>query len=390
MPEANSSTRAVAYWRMSTTDQERSIPRQRAEMLPKCQLADVEVVKEFQDAAKSGGSMKKRDSFLDMLAFCQARANGPEPIDLIVCHDTSRFSRATSIKTARYIDEFQDIGVHRVFTWERWFDFRKEEDRAIFLLQQDFTNNRYLRDHSLRVLEGKHKAAVAGYYIGGPVPYGFDRLVLNERGEVMERIPRKARPRLRKEKHWHEVLVPIEADDPDPGRQLERQTAVWLFKTFVGQHVSLRRLARDLNDRAVPGPGSGYTGQKQNPGDRLWTNQTVRDILSRPVYHGVYQVGGRACGEHHRIVNGVVTPVCPGTRPTPSEKLILTPLEHGGLIDATLWQAAQQKLASRRRDRTQARTGKYLLPSGILHCGHCGGRMYGTTMRPKRGDKVYV
>ena len=146
--------RGVLYLRMSSAPQEKSIAQQRAEMSPRCTLEGVEVVHEFRDEAKSGGGMKKRNAFLDMVTFCQAEHDAGRPVHAIVCYDTSRFSRATSIKTARYIDELMDAGVYRLLTAERWFDFRKEEDRAIFNIQQDFTNNRYLRDLSQRILRG--------------------------------------------------------------------------------------------------------------------------------------------------------------------------------------------------------------------------------------------
>src|SRR5262249_38684692 len=127
--------KAVAYWRMSSSPQEKSIPQQRAEMLPRAKLAGLQVVRDFEDEAISGGGMSKRDSFRDLVRFCQAEAKQGRTVEAIVCFDTSRFSRATSIETAHYVWELQQAGTHRVFTWERWFDFRKEEDRAIFLLQ---------------------------------------------------------------------------------------------------------------------------------------------------------------------------------------------------------------------------------------------------------------
>src|SRR5262245_39695285 len=99
---------AVAYWRMSSSPQERSIVQQRAEMLPKAKLAGLAVEAEYQDDAKSGGTMKKREAFLDMLRFCQERHAAGQPIGAIICYDPSRFSRATSTKTARYVDEFMD------------------------------------------------------------------------------------------------------------------------------------------------------------------------------------------------------------------------------------------------------------------------------------------
>jgi DNA invertase Pin-like site-specific DNA recombinase len=173
---------AVTYWRMSSSPQEKSIPPQRAEMLPKCKLADVEIVKEFEDRAKSGGGMKKCDDFLDMLHFCQERHAAGQSIGAVVCYNPSRFSRADSNETAAYIWEFRKVGVNLLFTWERWFDFRKEDDRTVFNIQQDFTNNRFLRDLSAGVLRGKKTVAVAGFFTGGMVPYGFDRVLLDEHG----------------------------------------------------------------------------------------------------------------------------------------------------------------------------------------------------------------
>src|SRR5262245_60427440 len=148
-------TRAVAYWRMSSSPQEKSIPQQRGEMLPRCQLERIELVGEFKDEAKSGGGMKKRDAFQAMLRFCQDRHKAGAPVDVVVCYDPARFSRADSNETSAYIWEFRQAGVNRLLTWERWYDFRKEEDRAIFNIQQDFTSNRYLRNLSAAVLRGK-------------------------------------------------------------------------------------------------------------------------------------------------------------------------------------------------------------------------------------------
>jgi hypothetical protein len=51
--------------------------------------------------------------------------------------------------------------------------------------------------------------------------------------------------------------------------------------------------------------------------------------------------------------------------------------------------AGAGEAAERKREGLHPRTGGYVVPAGILHCGHCGGRMYGCTMRPRRGKKVY-
>jgi DNA invertase Pin-like site-specific DNA recombinase len=369
---------AVGYWRISSSPQEKSIPQQKAEMLPRAKLAGLEVVREFQDEGISGGGMRQRDAFLDMLRYCQEQAKAGRPIAAIVCYNASRLSRADSNETAHYIWDFRQAGVNRLLTWERWYDFRKEQDRTVFNIEQEFTNHRFLRDLSAGVLRGKKDAAVAGYFTGGAVPYGFDRLLLDGQGCEVARIRRGEKVFLRKQ-GCREVLAPIPEDDPDPARQLERQTAVWLFQTFGTLNVSYRGLAEQLNRRGVPGPGG-----------KGWTPQAVRRILTNSVYAGVARLGETAKGRFHRLIGQQITAVEPGARKTvQADGLIIADLEHGGLIDQAAWQRVREKARQRARLGVKPRTGGYVLPGGILHCGHCGGPMYGCTMRPRRGDRVY-
>src|SRR5262249_54364322 len=117
-------------------------------------------------------------------------------------------------------------------------------------------------------------------------------------------------------------------------------------------------------------------------------------ILTRPVYAGVARTGDAGRGSYHRLVKGEITPVEPGAKSTNGQPdPILAPLEHGGLVSRDLWDRVQVKAQARAkacllsgRHRTLARTSAYVIPSGILHCGHCGGRMYGCMMRPRRPD----
>jgi DNA invertase Pin-like site-specific DNA recombinase len=403
--DRNSRTiRAVAYWRMSSSPQEKSIPQQRAEMLPRARLAGVEIVAEFKDEAVSGGGMKKRDAFREMVRFCEERRRAGEPVEAVVCYHTNRFSRADSNETGAYIWQLRQAGVNRLLTWERWYDFRKEEDRAIFNLSQDFTNNKFLRDLSAAVLRGRKDAALAGFFAGGSAPYGFDRVLLDERGEArgtFRRGERFLRPR-----GWHVVLAPIPEDDPDPDRQLQRQTVLWLFDTFHRETVSYRWLAEQLNLRQVPGSGSGYRvavkdqdGNKRFlPRDRptKWTVRAVADILKNPAYRGVYRFGAVAAGKYHRLAPGdqaggmEIVAAEPGAgKAANADGLIFTPMECGGYVGPEVWEAVQKKVAERARLGLKPRRGGYTLPGGILYCGHCGHRMYGCTMRPRSGGKVY-
>jgi DNA invertase Pin-like site-specific DNA recombinase len=378
--------RAVAYYRMSTKEQDKSIPQQKAEMEPRCRLEGVAIVHTFEDEGISGGGMKKRDAFLEMLAFCQERYAQGEPLEAIVCWDTSRFSRATSIKTARYIDEFQEAGVHRLFTWEKWIDFRKEEDRAIFLLNQDFKNHGFAKDHSARTLRGKRTAALAGFFTGSPVPYAFGRILLDEKNQEVARIPRGESIKFKK-KGWHTELAPVPADDPDPARQLERQTVVWLYQTFDSTSVSFRSLATRLNERGVPSPGE-LSRTKGKPG---WSGQAVRRILTDPIYRGLDYFGETAHGQYHRLDKGELKKVDLNLPVVvkAQEEWIPVPLKSEAIVGRELWERVQRKIAERRVRKGFPRAGGYVLSQGILHCGQCGQRMHGTTFTDRSGRKTY-
>jgi DNA invertase Pin-like site-specific DNA recombinase len=377
---------AVAYWRMSSNPQEQSIPQQRAEMLAKAKLAGLDIVREFQDEGKSGGKMTKRDEFLDMLRFCEERHAQHKPIAAIVCYDTARFSRATSTKTSRYIDEFMDAGVYRLFTATRWFDFHKEEDRLVFNIEQDFTNHKYLKDHARRVRRGKAANHLAGFYNGGPVPYAFDRMLLDEGGREVQRFKRGEKIGF-KQKNWNTVLVPIPADDDDPARRLERETAHWLYEQYNERPISFRGLAHELNEKGVLGPGS-FT--KKNPGATKWNYKTIRWILTNPLYAGTYRYGALASGEYYREMNGQLCEVLPNAKPEFNPNPATVAAECG-FIDRALWERVQQKIERRKRNKELVRRKDHYALAGLLKCGFCGGPMHGHVLRcPRPEGGIYT
>jgi site-specific DNA recombinase len=343
---------------MSSTQQDKSIPQQRAEMQPRCRLEGVEVVREFVDSGISGGGMRKRDDFQAMLTFCQKQQDAGTPIAVIACYDTSRFSRADSNETAAYIWQFRQAGTNRLLTRERWYDFRKAEDRTMFNIGQDFGNNDFLKKLSANVLRGRKNAAAAGYFSGGSIPYGFQTCDAED--------DRK-------------LLVPFPDDDPDPAHQQARQTLLWLFSTFAEKTVSYRWLAEQLNTRGVPSPRGG-----------VWNVPGIKRILTNPVYAGTQRFGAVGAGQYHRFRAGESVAVEPDLpRVQNGDGALLVPLEAGGYITRQLWDTVQERTRERFSNKMKPRAGHYVLPGGILHCGHCGGRMYGATTTQRRGEKSY-
>jgi DNA invertase Pin-like site-specific DNA recombinase len=91
---ATRSIPAVAYYRMSTTSQEASVPEQRAWAERAARANGVELVKEFQDDGIPGSEIGRRSGLMDLLAYCEARAD-TAPVAAVVVWDADRLSRPT-------------------------------------------------------------------------------------------------------------------------------------------------------------------------------------------------------------------------------------------------------------------------------------------------------
>jgi DNA invertase Pin-like site-specific DNA recombinase len=366
----------VVYYRMSTDDQDESIPQQQGVMRPACKLEGIDLLREFEDHGISGGGMQKRDAFLEMLAYCQARHREGKPVGAIVCWDTKRFSRANSIKTARYIDEFMDAGVFRLFTRsDGWIDFRREEHRVLFNLRQDISNHRYLRDLSRDVCRGKLAAYAANYFNGGFAPYGFDLLLVNEAGEPVERIRRGHKVSFKK-RGWHVALIPSE--DPEP-----LEVVRWLLHEYAYTETSFNALAKALNRKGIPAPGN-YT--PKNEGKLGWCTSQVQRVLTNPHYVGDYRYGYRTRGAYNRMDGGEFkeAQVTAGRRLNHAAPVNRE--AHPGIIDRATWEAVQRKIEARRQNRQKTRANGFALSGGLLRCGHCGAKMQGE--RRLRGRRV--
>jgi DNA invertase Pin-like site-specific DNA recombinase len=392
----------VGYWRFSDPLNGNTIPQQQNAMKPRCRVEGVHIVRDFF-GPEEGVSAKdmQRDEIDEMLAYCQqenrARARKGEPIiEAIVVFHHDRFSRAGSWETGKYLLEFGQAGVHKMLTHDKWYDFRKKEDRAIFNLEQDFANQEYLRHHAARVLRGKNEHARAGHCVGGPTNYGFDRLLVDDKGSVVRRIPRGSRVPF-KDKGWRVELAPIPADDPDPDRLQERETVAYLYRTFADNHISLGGLAVLLNERKIPGPGRYVRRKQGRKTPPTWRYEHVRDILKNPMYCGLRRWGGEAEGDFYRLIDGEVTPCTEKGLPRVINKeVVLVPLRQGGIVDQPLWERVQEKLA---RESSSGRYGGrlcrgqgFILSGGLCYCGHCGARLSGVTQRVQKtgSDKVYV
>jgi DNA invertase Pin-like site-specific DNA recombinase len=364
--------RAVAYYRMSTDQQEASIPRQRESVQSYAKVNGFEIIREYQDVGISGDATEQRAGFLQM------REDGSRSdFEAILCWDKDRFGRFDSIDQGYWVKPLRDAGVRLVTVAQGPIDWNSFAGRIVDTALAE-SKHEFLRSLSRNTTAGKIRVAKGAYFNGGTVPYGFDRLLLNEHDEPQRRVPRGER--IARPHGWHCILVPSE-------RTEEIETVRWLFRSFAERDVSCRMLADELNARAIP---SLYGGK--------WQRQVVISVLSNPHYVGDSQWGREGQGKYCRAIDGEAKPVAgiPKSKRGRAKKqrnvvgLITTRDAHEGIIDRAMWDQVQAKLAARRREQRFPRGTGYVL-SGLVVCGHCGKRMHGATGRFKKrtGRKEY-
>ena len=344
------SLHAVAYYRKSNEDDGSSIDQQRAWAKEACAREGIEVVEEFPDQAKKGWETSKRTAFHAMLAYCQERQRRGRPIDAIVCWHSNRFSRADSQETGWFIWEFRKAGVNLIYTASHgWRDFRKDSDRILFNLEQDTTNHRFVMDLAQAATRGRLDAAREGRPLS-VCPYGYAK----EYEEVVVRGKKRRRPKR---------LV--------PGDPAEVEIVRWLFRTYADTITSLKKLAKDLTRRGVPGP-------KKAP---AWGAETIKAILTNPVYLGIPAFGRRQFGKFFRLVDGQPAPA--KTRRVVANdpsRWIVSDNRHEPLIDQATFDRVQKRLAENRR-RTTPNPEQVRVLAGLVVCANCGRNMVGRDSR---------
>jgi DNA invertase Pin-like site-specific DNA recombinase len=348
--------RGVVYARKSKEDQADSIEQQLAWAAEVCPRERVVVIGEpFTDEGKSGHATGQRTNFHAMLRFCQDAHHRGEPIDVIVCWHTNRFSRADSQETGWFVWEFRRAGVNRMLTNAGLLDFRDRATRVVFGIDQDFSANKFSEDLAETSTRGKLDRARAGRWCGGRVPYGYILTFTQElrRGRLVS-VP--------------DTLV----IDPETA-----PTARWLFTSYATGRYSLRMLAEELNRRDELTP-SARAGEKRAAA--RWTVPTIRAILTNEVYLGSL-VWNRS---HQGRFMGVVqlrVERRPGTgrrtvRNAPEDH-IRGERRYEALADPDTFSLCQRRLREQRRNTTPKRGGGDLVLTGLLWCGHCGRRMVG-------------
>lgn len=347
---------AVAYYRMSTDRQDKSIPEQRDAVVEYAKKNGYTILREYLDEGISGDATERRAGFQRM----SREAIDKRDFLVILCWDQDRFGRFDLMEAGYWIKPLRDVGVRLVTIAQGEIDWSDFAGRMIYGIQQE-GKHQFLVDLSRNSTRGLKKMAQEGQLVGSTIPFGFDKIYLDGSGREVCRVARGERG-ITKQKGWRVKLVHSKNRD-------EVKLVRWLFATYAEGGTSLRGLVHGLNAKGILSP----YGTK-------WRVATVRKMFLNPIYVGDACFGRTTSAKYHHIcrdeVRKIRGPKPTGNRDKQREEWIVVPDVHEALVDREVWKSAQDQLNQRRNCSTPMhKHGDKFLLSGLLYCGRCGKRL---------------
>ena len=332
-------TRCYTYVRVSTEMQVDgySLDAQKDRLVKYAQYQNMEIVREYCDAGKSGKSITGRPEFAQMLKDIEEER---DKVDFILVFKLSRFGR-NAADVLNSLQVLQDYGVNLVCI-EDGIDSSKESGKLTITVLSAVAEIE--RENILvQTMEGRKQKAREGKWNGGHAPFGY---------------------RLDSKKG---VLVV----DPE-----EAEVVKLIFDKYAHTSDGFDSIAIYLNQH-------GYQKNKKKDQDLSYFSQSyIGHILENPVYIGKIKYGENT----FKKVKGTRDEF----KRVKADDYIIVDGQHEAIIDEETWNAVQERRAKMATVNIRKHDHVYLL-SGILKCPICGRGLVGTYSRKllkKGGDSV--
>ena len=242
---------AVAYYRMSSDRQEKSVAEQRDAVRKYAKQNGYRILHEYVDEGISGVDTSKRVEFQRMM-----RDALDKKWSAILCWNQDRFGRFDSCEAGFWIFPLREARVHLATVTQGRIDWDSFEGRVTYTVQQE-GKHMYLQDMSRNLLRTKQQAASKGELFS-TLPLGY----------------KKSPPKIA----------------PDENADLVH----WAFEAYA-ENATVQEIAQYLYDHGV----KSKKGDLINPG-------RVLKMLSNPIYVGRYEWGRTKKGKFNTATDLVV------------------------------------------------------------------------------------
>lgn len=261
LPSAPVIVRAAEYVRMSTEHQKYSTENQSEAIRSYAARRGMEIVRTYADAGKSGLRLDGRDALKKLLADVEA---GETDFETILVYDVSRWGRFQDADESAYYEyRCKQAGISVQYCAEQFENDGSPVSTIVKGVKRAMAGE-YSRELSAKVFAGQCRLIELGYRQGGPAGFGLRRQLIDQAGVTKEQLDRGQHKSIQTDRV---ILVP----GPEP----EIETIRWIYKSFVTDERSERRIASDLNE-------GGILTDRGRP----WTKGTVHQVLINEKYVG--------------------------------------------------------------------------------------------------------
>ena len=326
MPEQEK-TKVYIYTRVSTALQIDgfSLEAQKTRMRAFADYNNYQIVREYEDAGRSGRSIEGREQFRQMISDIQSDLDG---ISFVLVYKLSRFGR-NAADVLNTLQIMQDFGVNLICV-EDGIDSSKDAGKLIISVLSAVAE---IEKENIRTqtMEGRMQKAREGRWNGGQAPYGY-RL---EKGG----------------------LLYIEEEEAKAIRVM--------FDQYVNTDLGANGIAKYLENHGI------HKIPRQSGTNELFAAGVIRRMLANPVYVGKIAYGRRR------------TQKVKGTRDeykqVHQDDYLLVEGLHEPIVSEEIWEAAQAKLrvqAKKYEHVNKQKDERTHLLTGIVKCPVCGAGMY--------------
>jgi DNA invertase Pin-like site-specific DNA recombinase len=245
---------------MSTDHQRYSTENQLDTIKAFAEARDIDIIRVYEDAGKSGLNLEGREAFQRLLADVE---RGPD-FGAILVYDVSRWGRFQNADHGAHLEFLcsrADIVVH--YCAEQFENDGSISSNLLKTVKRVMAGE-YSRELSVKVFAGQCRLVEKGFRQGGMAGYGLRRLLVDEHREPKAELMLGERKSLQTDRV---ILVPGPSD--------EVETVQRIYRLFVEQGVQEAEIAAQLNrDGLLTDLG------------RSWTRGTIHEILTNPKYVG--------------------------------------------------------------------------------------------------------
>lgn len=244
------------YLRKSRKDNEaeqrgegETLARHRKLLLDYAKCEGLRIAKIYEEVV-SGESIATRPQMQLLLADVEQGL-----YDGVLVVEVERLARGDTMDQGLVAQTFKYSNT-KIYTPMKVYDPNNEFDEEYFEFGL-FMSRREYKTINRRLQRGRRASASEGKYIAGRAPYGYEKIKIpNDKGNTLRIIPEQA-----------EVI---------------KQIYDWYVNGLDGEDVGLSKIATKLNSLGIKPYRNDY-----------WSKETLRDIITNPVYAGFIRWGYR-------------------------------------------------------------------------------------------------